>query len=200
MVAGGAAATAGLAWYLLREGDDEEEAQAATSTELAEGLLFKVSDPKGCSIGIREGPDLDTQRTGASLFPGEVFMVSEIVNTPGDQMYLKLADGRGWAFTHSGRDGRLLATPATQEDSQQSKSGLQQMMLEAHRLLERDPALREEVMRSPQVQDMLANPELLQQAASESASVAQALEQRPEVREALALDPAALAASLREAR
>eukprot|EP00435_Cladocopium_sp_Y103_P073943 s386_g46.t1 len=51
------------------------------------------------------------------LQPGEVFPVSEVVKTGEDQTYLKLADGRGWAFTHSSRDGRQLCERLSPEEA-----------------------------------------------------------------------------------
>eukprot|EP00747_Dinoflagellata_sp_TGD_P205452 gnl/TRDRNA2_/TRDRNA2_79181_c0_seq1.p1 gnl/TRDRNA2_/TRDRNA2_79181_c0~~gnl/TRDRNA2_/TRDRNA2_79181_c0_seq1.p1 ORF type:complete len:140 (+),score=31.97 gnl/TRDRNA2_/TRDRNA2_79181_c0_seq1:24-422(+) len=41
--------------------------------------------------------------------PGEEFEVSEIIRTESAQCYLRLQDGRGWAFTHSAKDNRCIA-------------------------------------------------------------------------------------------
>merc|ERR1719223_1427600 len=103
LVAGVSAGTAGLIWYLLREGEEGEEDLSATTGKVAPGnSVWKVSDSKMCAIGIRAGPDTDSARTRMTLPFGTVFEVSEIVetdNTSGvEQRYLKLADGRGWAF------------------------------------------------------------------------------------------------------
>jgi len=76
-------------------------------------LIYELTDPKGIPLDLREAPDLEAGRTGESIFPGETFDVAEVVEAANSQCYLKLADGRGWAFTKSGRDGRLLAEPTT---------------------------------------------------------------------------------------
>lgn len=198
LIGGGAAATAGLLWYLLRDGGDEEVDIAQGSVGDAP-KLFKVTDPNGCSIGIRAGPDVNAPRTGAAVLPGEIFPVSHIVEGADEQRYLLLADGRGWVFTHSGRDGRLLAQEATPEQLSEKKAGIQMMMEEANRMLEKDPALRQEVMKNPAVLEMMANPQMIQTAAENSASVASALRAQPGVESALSVDPTALAGSLREA-
>mmetsp|Transcript_36039 Transcript_36039/g.103637 ORF Transcript_36039/g.103637 Transcript_36039/m.103637 type:complete len:219 (-) Transcript_36039:13-669(-) len=203
LIAGGTAATAGLLWYLLRDGPDEEEEAGGAGTGLpagGAGTKFKVIDPKGCSIGIRVAPDTDAPRTNAALFPGEVFEVAQIVDGPdGRQRYLLLADGRGWAFTHSSRDGRLLAREATEQDLAEAKSGVYKMMEEAARMLEKDPALRQEVLNSPEVREMMANPDSIRSAASESSTVADALRATPAVEAALNTDPAGLAEALQQA-
>ena len=47
----------------------------------------------------------------------QVFLVEEVVKTDEEQTYLKLADGRGWAFTHSSRDGRQLCEKLSPEEA-----------------------------------------------------------------------------------
>ena len=47
----------------------------------------------------------------------EVFDVSDVVEGEQEQTYLKLADGRGWAFTHSSRDGRQLCRRVSAEEA-----------------------------------------------------------------------------------
>merc|ERR1712194_697339 len=79
-------------------------------------LFFKVMDPMGNSIGIREGPALSARRIGATIPPRSIFAVTEIVpgaENEGPQRYLCLASGQGWVFTHSGNDGRQLAEQIT---------------------------------------------------------------------------------------
>eukprot|EP00931_Biecheleriopsis_adriatica_P048245 TRINITY_DN2787_c0_g1_i1.p1 TRINITY_DN2787_c0_g1~~TRINITY_DN2787_c0_g1_i1.p1 ORF type:complete len:219 (-),score=67.45 TRINITY_DN2787_c0_g1_i1:72-728(-) len=199
-IAGGAAATAGLLWYLLREGgDDEEEAGAAAAGASLEGDTWCVTDPKGAAIGIRAGPSVNDQRTGMSLMPGQVFEVSEVKKEE-DNTYLRLADGRGWVFTHSSRDGRLLCQPisAEQAEAAQQHSQQQRMMMEMARLMESSPELREQVLNSPELQAMMANPEALKAMASQSAMVGQALHQNTELASAVENDPARLAEALRE--
>mmetsp|Transcript_99455 Transcript_99455/g.309869 ORF Transcript_99455/g.309869 Transcript_99455/m.309869 type:complete len:226 (-) Transcript_99455:71-748(-) len=191
LLAGGTAAAAGLLWYLLREGEDEEEQEADAGGPGEDGphLFFKVTDPKGCCVGIRTQPDVWSQKTGMSLLPGEVFQVSEVVEAEGGQLYLRLADGRGWAFTLSSKDGRLLVQEVSAEESMKAPSGMQAFLQEANRLLEQDPSLREQVLSSPEAQAMMADPSGLQAAAEQSAQVAEALGSRAELAQALAGDP-----------
>lgn len=94
--------------YVLRR----EANKHSSKSKLDDRKLFKVTDPKGCSIGIRETPDVNAAKTGHTLNSGDVFEVSEIVDASSGQQYLRLADGRGWAFTHSNKDGRVLASVA----------------------------------------------------------------------------------------
>lgn len=60
-------------------------------------------------LGLRSGPGTHEQRVGVDIHPGEEFGVIEIVAGAGGQEFLRLADGRGWAFTKSARDGECLA-------------------------------------------------------------------------------------------
>jgi len=199
-LAGGAAAvagTAGLLWYLLRDGDDEEADDSGSPGVInADGAVFyQVIDPKGCSIGIRQVPDVYGPRTGESIFPGQVFAVSEVIPAEGEQKYLRLADGRGFAFTISSKDGRLLAQEVSANGTNfdaAPQSGMQQMLLEMQKELQNNPALREQVMNSPEVQNALSNPDVLKAAAEGSASVAEALKARPLVAEALNNNPTEL--------
>lgn len=50
------------------------------------------------AFAIRTAPDVDACRADAVLQPGEVFGVSEEYQGADGVTYLKLADGRGWAF------------------------------------------------------------------------------------------------------
>eukprot|EP00927_Polykrikos_kofoidii_P072912 TRINITY_DN68993_c0_g1_i1.p1 TRINITY_DN68993_c0_g1~~TRINITY_DN68993_c0_g1_i1.p1 ORF type:complete len:244 (-),score=55.51 TRINITY_DN68993_c0_g1_i1:40-714(-) len=205
VVTGGAAAAAGLLWYLFREGNDEEDSPQASATA-SDGIpkhWFKVTDPSNCAIGIRVAPDVAAPKTGRCVTPGEVFSVSEIVEGAGGQRYLRLADGRGWVFTLSGRDFRLLVTELTAEEAteemQASNSGQAGMMQAAMRLLESDPALREQVMNSQAAQGLLSNPGFLQAAAEQHSTVGEALSANPEVKSALDADPQTLAEALKNA-
>jgi len=113
LIAGGATTVAAVIWYILRRETEarkrSEPFVAAVAKELE--LFFQVTDPKGCTIGIREEADVQGAKTGKSLHAGEVFRVAEVRQSSGEQRYLRLADGRGWVFTHSSRDGRVLIEP-----------------------------------------------------------------------------------------
>ncbi|CAJ1345000.1 unnamed protein product [Effrenium voratum] len=199
-IAGGAAAAAGVLWYVFRE--DEEEAAAEAGLAAAGGQKFCVTDPSGACIGIRKEPDVSSARTGLQLMPGEVFDVSEVLEAPDGQMYLKLADGRGWAFTRSSRDGRLLCQRVSDEEAEHmagSQPSMQRMMAEVNALLERQPELREQVLASPELQAMLANPDAMRSAAQQNPFVASAMQSNPGVQEWMAdgADPEALAQAMR---
>lgn len=123
LVIGGAAvgSAAALLWYLLRDTSEEEDGLVTVPQQ---GLVYyKLTDAKAKLIGIRVEPDVLGERTGAQLYPKEAFAVSEIVNTNKcnadgkRQQYLKLADGRGWAFTLSGQDGRVLCEEVSKEEA-----------------------------------------------------------------------------------
>eukprot|EP00929_Paragymnodinium_shiwhaense_P021550 TRINITY_DN1401_c0_g1_i1.p1 TRINITY_DN1401_c0_g1~~TRINITY_DN1401_c0_g1_i1.p1 ORF type:complete len:353 (+),score=125.65 TRINITY_DN1401_c0_g1_i1:88-1146(+) len=60
------------------------------------------------AIGLRRGPGIAEPRVNIDLQPGEEFGVIELVEGAGGQEYLRLADGRGWAFTRSAKDNELL--------------------------------------------------------------------------------------------
>eukprot|EP00931_Biecheleriopsis_adriatica_P093586 TRINITY_DN67312_c0_g1_i1.p1 TRINITY_DN67312_c0_g1~~TRINITY_DN67312_c0_g1_i1.p1 ORF type:complete len:136 (-),score=18.98 TRINITY_DN67312_c0_g1_i1:218-625(-) len=102
-ILGGGLATVGLCWYLFREAPLEDEASCGAPVR-----HFKVIDGYKNGIAIRTDASIDARRTHHVLSNGEVFGVSEVV-TPArrsgigydPQQYLRLADGRGWAFTHS---------------------------------------------------------------------------------------------------
>lgn len=69
---------------------------AATEPTIA---WYRVSFLGG--VSIREFPDVDAPRTGLTLPLGEVFGVAERVMGHDQRIYLRLADGRGWAFDDS---------------------------------------------------------------------------------------------------
>lgn len=73
---------------------------------LATPIKFKTMP--GHTIGVRTQPAFFSPRTGAGLH-GE-FDVIEISKGDKGQRYLRLADGRGWAFTRS-LEGDLIAHP-----------------------------------------------------------------------------------------
>merc|ERR1712139_571342 len=61
--------------------------------------LFRVAYMGG--VALRQGPYFDGVRTGAMLMHNEIFSVSEEVQGSDGRLYLRLADGRGWAFDDS---------------------------------------------------------------------------------------------------
>mmetsp|Transcript_50012 Transcript_50012/g.129859 ORF Transcript_50012/g.129859 Transcript_50012/m.129859 type:complete len:849 (-) Transcript_50012:86-2632(-) len=77
--------------------------------------LWKYVAADGKPIGIRKTPALDAERTGVLLASGEVFVVSEEKEGPGDLVFLKLRDGRGWLFDRKPGVG-ILCTRATPEE------------------------------------------------------------------------------------
>lgn len=52
----------------------------------------------GVHIDIRASPDLDGERTGKFVNPGETFEVSRELRDADGVTFLQLADGRGWLF------------------------------------------------------------------------------------------------------
>mmetsp|Transcript_8889 Transcript_8889/g.19911 ORF Transcript_8889/g.19911 Transcript_8889/m.19911 type:complete len:179 (-) Transcript_8889:37-573(-) len=120
LVAGGAAATGALIWYLLRESDPEQEEEE----DRGAFQWWKVTDAKRANVGLRVDPSTGSDRTGRSLFAGQVFEVSRVETAESDdvpgQQYLRLLDESGWAFTHSSRDGRELCTQVTAEEAEET--------------------------------------------------------------------------------
>lgn len=58
-------------------------------------------------LAIRTVPDIDGPRTGQMLMPGDVFRVCEEREGPCGILYLRLADGRGWAFNRKPGVGNM---------------------------------------------------------------------------------------------
>lgn len=62
------------------------------------GELWQFRSPDGAPLHLRAGPHLDGLRTGDVLRPGDMFRVSQSVQDPCGITFLRLADGKGWAF------------------------------------------------------------------------------------------------------
>lgn len=76
----------------------------AKQQESETGMIWTY-EVSGKKIGIREGPSVASNQQGDYLENGELFNVVERVRG-GDEkrVYLKLADGRGWAYDRSAKD------------------------------------------------------------------------------------------------
>merc|ERR1712217_296691 len=132
-------------------------------------------------IGIRAGPDVTASRTGGQLLPGQVFEVAEVIDAPdGVQRYLRLSNGSGWAFTHSMKDGRLLAEEVSEEQAKnaQPAGGMHAMMQQLEAMMERDPEMRQKLMNDPQFLQLLQDPQAMAQLFSQQS-------QNPLVNEAM---------------
>ena len=68
------------------------------------------------ALVLRVRPGLDSPRSNQKLFPGDSFVVSEQRKGPSDLVFLKLADGRGWAFNRSPDVGTLCVPRPTRKD------------------------------------------------------------------------------------
>ncbi|CAE7723850.1 SDN1 [Symbiodinium pilosum] len=86
--------------------------------EEAVSRFFQVVDPD-MGINLRSGPDVSSQRTAYVLIPGEAFHVCRVVRN-GDQEYLCLSDGRGWAFTRSPKTGVEVCARCSDEEVMQA--------------------------------------------------------------------------------
>jgi len=72
--------------------------------ESEKGFLWTY-EVTGKNIGIREGPSVDSNHQGDYIENGELFNVTERLSGGGDvRVYLRLADGRGWAYDRSAKD------------------------------------------------------------------------------------------------
>ena len=78
----------------------------------------------GKKLGIRDKPTLDSKNDKGYLTSGEVFEAAEEKNGEDGRIFLRLADGRGWAYDRSSKDfsrivvkevasNRPVASPAT---------------------------------------------------------------------------------------
>merc|ERR1719329_2120180 len=114
-------------WELFRVNNvsikDMPWEQAWQKLQTAEGELkdrcpwemrtFRISDPD-VEIILRTRPSLDPRAKAKEVlrFPA-TFQVSEIAYAERGQRFLRLADGRGWAFSHHPTSGRLLLQEVT---------------------------------------------------------------------------------------
>jgi len=83
--------------------------QYSTPSSLARGqpIAWRYQGSDGAAIGIRASPELEGPWTGSTLVPGEVFHVSQEYLGQDGILYLRLADGRGWAFDRKPGEGTL---------------------------------------------------------------------------------------------
>jgi len=80
-------------------GDSGCSTRARRPSPLSEATCWVCAPADGLDIGIRERPDIKALRTGEVIRLHERFMVSEEYRDEGTGvLYLRLADGRGWAF------------------------------------------------------------------------------------------------------
>merc|ERR1712039_495412 len=148
-----------------------------------------------------------SQRTGGQLLPGQVFEVAQIVDgQDGVQRYLLLSNGSGWGFTHSMKDGRLLAEEISEEEAKMSApmaggpGGMHAMMQELESMMARDPEMRQKLMNDPSFLQMLQDPQAMAQMfGQQSPAVGQAMAARPNVANAVNADPEAFANDLAQA-
>lgn len=126
VIVGGTAVVAGTLWYLFRDSDADSEVlqEAGPGDARPASHYFKVIGTDGYGIGIRAGPSIEAPRIGQQVRNQDVFAVSEILDDEPPQQYLKLADGRGWVFTHS-KDGEEIVKEITWE---QAMEGLDEAM------------------------------------------------------------------------
>eukprot|EP00913_Durusdinium_trenchii_P001133 g1041.t1 len=68
------------------------------------------------ALVLRMRPGLDSPRSNQKLYPGDSFVVSEQRKGPSDLVFLKLADGRGWAFNRSPDVGTLCVPRPARKD------------------------------------------------------------------------------------
>jgi len=96
--------------------EDEEEDDAAEEPPSEKGAW--TYEVVGKKLGIRKAPDAENSTSSGHLSPGELFNVSERLAGSDGRIYLRLADGRGWAYDRSAKDfekkvARLIAGAAS---------------------------------------------------------------------------------------
>lgn len=87
-------------------GDDAEApspAESTTPTKMPQTGLWTF-EVTGKKLGIRAAPDVDKSSSKGHLGTGEIFKVTEQVPGKDGRTYLRLADGRGWAYDRSAKD------------------------------------------------------------------------------------------------
>lgn len=201
LIASSAAGVGIFFWWLCRDGGDDapEGVPPAMPTGLLDKpLVYKVTDAEGYAIGIRKGPDTSSERTGMQLPCGAAFEVTEVVPA-GAQTYLRLADGRGWAFTHSPRDGRLLCEPIelSMAEVQAAMSQRERMMQEMSAMMANNPEFREQM--APHIVSMMQNNSEALQGALGGDAASQAAAQNAELQQQLLKDPAAMIQAMQAA-
>ncbi|CAE8617128.1 unnamed protein product, partial [Polarella glacialis] len=158
----GAIAAAGLAWYLFQmEGSEAPEEKvdvlASVGKQLPADVFYKVTDPQ-MGIALRREPSTESVRTPHVLVSEEVFEVAELVEGEAGQQFLRLADGRGWAFTLSIGKGRLICEPCTAEAVKEAGGTT---LEQVERMLQSNPAIRMQLL-GPEHEDLsLVQPEHL---------------------------------------
>lgn len=79
-----------------------ERIWATRGAQPGSGVYYRVITESPYGIGIRQEPDIDSQRIGEDLIRGSIFEVDEEWTNDKDGItYLRLADGRGWVFDYS---------------------------------------------------------------------------------------------------
>lgn len=91
---------------ISRKGDG----QALRTDEDDAIRYFKNTSADGSSMTIRLHPNIDARPRpdGQCVQPGEIFEVDKVTGNRPPQKYLRLADGRGYLFTHA-RNGQEIA-------------------------------------------------------------------------------------------
>mmetsp|Transcript_35160 Transcript_35160/g.81037 ORF Transcript_35160/g.81037 Transcript_35160/m.81037 type:complete len:190 (-) Transcript_35160:134-703(-) len=110
MVGGGLAAAAVAAWYVYSETED-----ALKEAQEEEVLRFYKVVDHDMGINLRTEPETSSAGTAYVLVPGEAFQVSQVVRIE-KQEYLRLADGRGWAFTRSPKTHAVICESCTEQE------------------------------------------------------------------------------------
>jgi len=82
------------------EGEEEDEAAEEPTSEKGAWTYEVV----GKKLGIRKAPDAENSTSSGHLSPGELFNVTERLAGSDGRIYLRLADGRGWAYDRSAKD------------------------------------------------------------------------------------------------
>ncbi|CAJ1397738.1 unnamed protein product [Effrenium voratum] len=108
-------------------------------TEAEAGRFFQVVDPdKG--IKLRAAPCLEAEGTGHVLVPLEPFETDEVLEV-GAQTFLRLADGRGWAFLRS-RTGQVICQELTRAEVENAGGTALQQVEDT---LKKDPRVQQQL-------------------------------------------------------
>lgn len=107
-------------WCLYASASEAARRQRGARGRKARDRALAVVASDACSIktfkfvfkgalSLRVNPATDSAHAGKFLYEGEVFQVSAVVNGETGQRFLRLADGRGWAFALHPSNGTVVA-------------------------------------------------------------------------------------------
>lgn len=111
-------------------GVSDEELEAASRRLFAlQARMWRYDAGDGRHMDLRKEPRLDGPRIRQRLNSGDVFEVAEERRGPDGVTFLRLADGRGWSFSHKPGVGTMCTRLYAEEEARRSQMGNQPISL-----------------------------------------------------------------------